>query len=126
MPGGIACWELMTCNQGLVVTVAGKTYAAPTINSYSRGFNAIYQNTTGMSMQLSMTCLVHGSSIGNCTAFVGPTNPPTNAVYKNQNNASTEGTEISVTLVIPPGWYYEVQASGDIYGVGRWWEWSCP
>jgi cytoskeletal protein CcmA (bactofilin family) len=111
----------------LSLPIAGKTYNAPSISAPAgRAFATPYQNTSGMSLQLSMTATTSGSAVGSLTGLVGPTNPPANTVYKNENTASVSGAEVAVTLVIPPGWWYEIQQAGDITGIGRWWEWTCP
>jgi hypothetical protein len=105
-----------------------KTYNVPTIadQTASRAFNTAYQNTSGMTLAVSMTGLTSGSAIGSMSGFVGPANPPANLVYKNENTASVSGAEVAVMLMVPPGWWYEVTGAGDITGIGRWWEWTCP
>jgi hypothetical protein len=119
---------LTLASTGVSVPIAGKTYTAPNIwdQTSVRALSGVYQNTTGMSIQVSMTCHVHGSSIGSTSAYVSNLNPPNYLVFVNQNNASTEGTEIAATFVVPPGWFYKVTATGNVYGIGRWWEWTCP
>ena len=105
-----------------------KTYNVPTIadQTASRTLATAFQNNSGMTLAVSMTGLTSGSAIGSMSGLVGPANPPANLVYKNENTASVSGAEVAVVLMVPPGWWYEVTGAGDITGIGRWWEWTCP
>jgi hypothetical protein len=109
--------------------VAIKQYHIASINNVvaSRAFNTAYQNTSGMTLCVSMTYTTSGSSTGFITANVGPANPPANQVFRDENTASVSGAECSIVLMIPPLWWYSITpGSGEITGIGRWWEWSCP
>ena len=112
----------------VAIQLAGKTYAAASINDVtaSRAFNTAYHNTSGMTLAVSMTGTTSGSSIGTLQLLLGPANPPANLVSKDENTASVSGAEVEMKVMVPPGWWYEVQSSGDITGIGRWWEWTCP
>ena len=116
------------CNGSVVFTIAGKTYAAPQIVQVTGvGLNQVHQNTSTMSRQQSITYTTQGSSTGFVTVNVGPTNPPSNQVFRDENTASVNGAEVAITLVLPPGWYIQVvPGSGEVTGIGRWWEWDVP
>ena len=105
-----------------------KTYLPPTINDVTglRAFSTAYQNTSGMTLCVSMTGLSHGSATGFLASLIGPANPPANRVSRNENTASVEGAECAMTVMVPPGWWYEILSGGDIYGIGGWWEYTCP
>jgi hypothetical protein len=107
-----------------------KTYGDLSINNVtgSRAFATPYQNTSGMSLAVSMTGKsVTGGAVGNLTVNLGPVSPPANAVAFEEITATVANKESAMFFVVPPGWWYEVQVTGDIAGApGRWWEWTCP
>ena len=88
---------------GVSVPISSKVYTAPTINNVtgSRAFSTPYQNTSGMSLQVCMSYTTAGSSTGFVTANVGPSNPPANQVYRNENTASVAAAELAVVLTVP-------------------------
>lgn len=122
----------LKANTNVVVSAGSgfvKSYSQPTIanRTGSRAFNTAYQNTTGMSIQVSMTYTTSGSATGFVTANVGPDDPPAEQVYRNENTASVSGAELAIVFTVPPNWWYSVSpGSGEITGIGRWWEWTCP
>lgn len=128
--GNFTLDAIIIANDGSVnIPISAKTYNAASINNVaaSRAFNTAYQNTSGMSLQVCMSYTTAGSATGFVTANIGPTNPPADQVYRNENTASVAGAELAIVLTIPPGWWYEIQpGSGEITGIGRWWEWTCP
>ena len=107
------------------ISAAGKTYAAPAIQQRpGAAFGTVFQNTSTMSRQVTVTGLINstGGQVGSCTVLVGPTNPPVNTVWKNENTSSVANSEVNVgSFAVPPGWFYEIQVGGDFSGaVGRW------
>jgi hypothetical protein len=92
----------------------------------SRAFNTQYQNTTGMSLQVSMTATTTGGSTGILYVYIGQNSGSLSGVYANENTASVNGAETGVLFMVPPNWFYQVGSAGDITGIGRWWEWTCP
>ena len=128
-PNGIAI-AAQTTTIGDVLGGAGaiKTYRPATISDVTglRAFSTAYQNTSGMTLCVSMTGLSHGSATGFLASLIGPANPPANRVSRNENTASVEGAECAMTVMVPPGWWYEILSGGDIYGIGGWWEYTCP
>lgn len=115
-------------NAAVAIPIAGKTYAAPAIQQVTGvGLNQVHQNASTMTRQQSITYTTSGSSTGFATVNVGPTNPPVNAVLRVENTASVSGAEIPMTFALPPGWFCQViPGSGEVTGIGRWFEWDIP
>ncbi len=110
------------------IAVAGKIYAAPALRNYTgqRGFDAQYQNTSGMTICVSFTATTNGGSVGWTMAWLGASAGAMSQVWVNENTASVNGAEVTNMLMVPPGWFYQFSKSGNITGVGRYYEWDCP
>jgi hypothetical protein len=87
-----------------------------------RALNTIYQNTNNYPIIVTGFCTTSGSSIGSLSAFIGGGNPPTILVWANENTASVSGGRTGFMFIVPASFFYELQSSGDITGVGGWTE----
>jgi hypothetical protein len=87
----------------------------------SRGFGVTYQNTSSRPLFVSGWGTTHGSSTGELDAAVGPVTASI-TVFKNKNTASVEGAPAGFGFMVPPGYFYQVTAAGDVYTLGGWTE----
>jgi hypothetical protein len=124
-PGG-----LVDLSGQVKIEICQKTYAALTQRDVtaSRALGTWYQNTTGMSIQVSMTAHTTGGSVGQLLAYCGTSNGGSPLVWMNENTASVAGAEVACAFMVPPGWFYAVSGGGNLSGagIGRWFEWTCP
>ena len=94
--------------------------------SGQRAIGQWYQNALGMPMQVSLTVRTTGGSVGQIVIYCGPVSGTSPAVLIDENTASVNGAEVGYTFMVPHGWFYAIVTSGNITGVGRWYEWTCP
>ncbi|HEY1646291.1 MAG TPA: hypothetical protein VGF75_08110 [Candidatus Saccharimonadales bacterium] len=97
--------------------------AASTISDAtgSRVYGTTYQNTSKQMMQVSGWGTTSGSSTGILSFGLGPSSAVTR--WQNVNTASVSTDPVGFIFNVPPGWFYEINISGDISGtVGGWHE----
>lgn len=83
-------------------------------------FGGIYQNTSANTeLHSGWGMVVSGGGIAYFELLVGATNPPTQNVWGTTFSATVKaGTggngKLGFEFSVPPGWYYEMQAFGDV------------
>lgn len=101
------------------------TNLATAVNDHSaNALGTIYQNTSANpEFQSGFANCNVGSNVGNLQALVGPTSPPTIPIWASEFTATVAGAPAGFGFVVPPGWYYQLNASGDIHwvlGTSKW------
>jgi hypothetical protein len=86
-----------------------------------RALNTTYTNTDSGPRLVFGYANTSGSSVGRLTANIGPSAPST-TIWANENTASVSGAPVGFCFVVPAGYQYTLQSSGDITGLGAWTE----
>jgi len=105
---GSGNWELLYVQGRPVVSCSGFTNVTS-----SRAQNTVYQNTSGITMLVSIAVQKSGGLNIRTEGLVGTTNPPTMEVgYVGASNAAGDGG--SMLFPVPHNWYYQIYDASTI------------
>jgi hypothetical protein len=94
----------------------------------SRTDDTVYQNTTGKPMLVTILCDMYqtGSAREWCRLDIGATSSPNiYASYFRLDKDDITGSidsRVTLTAIVPPGWYYQYVKGGDDVSVYKWYE----
>ena len=107
-----------------VVTATGFVNSAPSIKSANpwlctpnttRATGVVYQNATGKNV-LVYVCVVLTGNASYATNYIstviGATSSPADSVASNTNSSVDQ--QVSITFMVPSGWYYKVNQGGTV------------
>jgi hypothetical protein len=98
--------------------VATNLTAAPV--ALSNVFGTVYQNmSSNIELHTGWGTVVGGSAVAYFELMIGPTNPPTmntwGTTFTGTSKAGTGSNgKLGFAFSVPPSWYYEMQAFGDV------------
>lgn len=118
---------LVDVSGSMKIEISNKTYGPTTFQDAtgSRAFGIPYTNSTGMSLQVSVSATTSGSSTGSLSVYLNY-GAGFQLVWQNENTASVSGAKAACLFTVPNGWQYQVNQGGNITGIGSWVEWSVP
>lgn len=122
---GVYANAIVTLNKqgGVESVVAGQRtpkQLASSVTQPARSFATAYQNTANTTLFVSGWGTTSGSSVAKIICKIGPANPPVTTIWQNDITATVSAGSAGFQFFVPPGYWYEVDVTGAITGVGGW------